>query len=123
MAESRSCKVGDVLCTLCCDTHGVPAIGKPNHHLCELCVPEKGCRKYSERPSGCAGLECAFKQDLRPEDTWPHTAGFVQERIFNELLGWVWTICEGRNGALQSSLARREIAWALAERKIVALET
>lgn len=58
-------------CTMCCKLLGVSELSKPRNTWCTNCEIGKGCSIYPDRPSSCAGFECAWLLGVLPEDERP----------------------------------------------------
>jgi hypothetical protein len=71
-------------CKVCCTVMGVHELGKPYafpcHHLCD-----SGCSIYKDRPDGCVGFECLWRQGviegegMRPDKWGVMFAGDVKD--------------------------------------------
>lgn len=121
MALTRSCCHDGIFCTLCCFTHGVPALDKRPFAHCRHCEEGMGCAAHILPPDACAAFRCAYLTGMSDDDTWPHECRFVQEYRWTRY-GHTWIMSAIEAAKLDTSLARREMIRALERGLVVVLE-
>ena len=90
-------------CSLCCTTHGVPAINKSIGEKCKFQHDQPlGCSIYANRPLSCRNYKCAQLEGLAPDDAKPSVTGIVIDSSTVSLFGaesplmvWLLTAVEG----------------------------
>jgi len=121
MTATRSCCHDGIFCTLCCFTHGVPALDKRPFADCRHCAERVGCAAHMLPPDACAAFRCAYLTGMSDDDTWPHECRFVQE-YRRTRYGHTWIMSTSDAARLDTPLARREIIHALERGLVVVLE-
>ncbi len=105
MDTARTC--GE--CTLCCKTHGVIELPKPENQWCVYCGINKGCLIYANRPRSCQLFQCAWLIGYGLPEQRPDKIHIVPD--FQEIRGlgrFILYLWEGTEGALDSSFVRRQ---------------
>lgn len=100
--SQRSCGT----CTLCCKTHGIAELKKPEHQWCDHANVGRGCAIYGVRPNECRRFNCAWIDGQLEEDDNPERLGVVFSSTICETGQPLFVASESYSGRLQGRRAQ-----------------
>lgn len=64
-------------CTVCCKTHDIASLAKPQNVLCTHCRINVGCTIYEARPDECRAYTCEWLRGTLSKEDRPDMSGIV----------------------------------------------